>query len=142
MGFICLLISTSARGAVPLTFVRRDKSKQKHSFTGKPKDEAIHRLSFYVALTSAPFSHSSLNISLSLSVNSSISTLCFTDTVLPHLCFKDSFHKTSSLDLTFTKLSQSSATLRCHYSLQSHYPTVVGRCYVLFFGLDGVSLIG
>ena len=71
----------------------------------------------------------------------SISPLCFKEAVLPYLCLKESSYQSSPLDFAFIKLSQSSATLRCSCSLQSHYSTVVGRCYVLFFGFDGVSLL-
>ena len=71
----------------------------------------------------------------------SISPLCFKEAVLPYLCLKDSSYQSSPLDFAFTKLSQSSATLRCLVSLPTFIPTVVGRFYVLFFGFDGVSLL-
>ena len=70
-----------------------------------------------------------------------ISPLCFLGSVLPHLCFKERLYKISSLVYAFTKLSPSSATLRCLNSLPSHYPTVDGRWQVLCFGFDSVGLI-
>ena len=67
-----------------------------------------------------------------LSVIFSISTLCFTDSLLPSFCFKDNFYKTSPLVCAFTKLSRLSITLSCHYSLPTLSPTVVGRWLGLF----------
>ena len=71
----------------------------------------------------------------------SISVLCFLGSLFPNLCLKESFIETSPLVSAFTKLSQSSFTLRCLTSLPSFIPTFDGRCYVLFFGYVGVGLL-
>ena len=90
-----------------LTFVNRDKSKQKHFTARGPKENH-------------------------LSVIFSISTLCFTDSFLPSFCFKGRLNITSPLGCAFTKLSRLSITLSCHYSLPTLSPTVVDRWLGLF----------
>ena len=71
----------------------------------------------------------------------SISALGFLGGLFRTSLFQDDFVETSPLVSAFTKLSQSSATLRCHHSLQSHRPTVVGRWWDVLIGFYGVGLL-
>ena len=57
------------------------------------------------------------------------------------LCFQGDFVKTSPLVSLFTKRRQSSATLRCHYSLPTKRPTVVGRWFYVLVGFYGVGFL-
>ena len=97
---------------------------------------------FYSAFSSLLFLLTfSAIFSRCLSVIVSVSALFSKGSVLPRFFLQDDFVKTSPLVCAFTKRRQSSATLRCHYSLPTKRPTVGGRWLVLFFGSDGVGLL-
>ena len=66
-----------------------------------------------------------------------ISALCFLGGLFRTSLFQDDFVETSPLVSAFTKRRQSSATLRCLYSLTAHYPTVVGRWFYILVGCYG-----
>ena len=71
----------------------------------------------------------------------SVSPLFSEGSILPNFFLKDALHITSPLVSAFTKLSQSSATLRCLTSLPTKRPTVVGRWFYILVGFDGVGLM-
>ena len=138
MVFICLLSSTFARRG-GLTFVRRDKSKQKHSLCQRSERGHNHRFGFYQVDLHSCFSARLCGIfKLILIGDYSISPLCFSGAVLRTSLFKTALFCLFATSLLSHSLI-SSFTRCCPYSLPTRYPTVVGRCQVLFFGFDGGS---
>ena len=128
-----------ARSLLLLSFVT--KISKSTLCLGGPKVEKSPPKFLYSLFFSTVSAHSFRGPKQVIIGDFSVSPLCFKGSILPYFCLNDSLYKTSPLVSTFTKLSQSSATLRCSYSLQSHYPTVVCRCYVLFFGFFGGGLL-
>ena len=122
----------SARGAGLLLCPER-QSKQNALMCQRSERSHNHRQSLYKMIFILLFLLTlAVVFSFMLIGDYSISPLCFLGSVLPHLCLEDSLYKTSPLVGAFTKLSQSSFTLRCLTSLPSLCPTVVGRWFLCF----------
>ena len=140
MVLISLLISfpLKARG---LLLCPERQSKQNALLCQRSERGHNHRFGFYQVDSYSTFSAHLCDVFKCILIGDySISALCFKGAL-----FRTSLFKTAFLCLFATSLlSQSlisSFTLRCHYSLPTQRPTVVGRCYVLFFSLDRAGLM-
>ena len=104
------------------------QSKQNALFPKRSERSHNHRQDFHQIDFLSTFSaHLFRELQSVLIGDYSVSVLFFKGSVLPSFCLKDSSYKTSPLVSAFTKLSQSSFTLRCHYSLTTFCPTVDSR---------------
>ena len=136
MVFICLLSSTFARRG-GLTFVRRDKSKQKHSLCQRSERGHNHRFGFYQVDLHSCFSARLCGIfKLILIGVYSISPLCLSGAVLRTSLFKTAFLCLFATSLLSHSLI-SSFTLCYHYSLPSLYPTVDSRSLLFWLAIRG-----